>query len=232
LRNNIILRDLPKRKVQIDLWPFDIHGGFRGFQNVPDGLHYIAVSHEQSYPGCWAFVQGETLVKVFDYKSASFVEADDETKTDFQQLADSGAMNPVLIQYPELAVQQWYRLTSHITPGNFSPIQTFRAADLFRKTIPPNDLVASYQWAFLKVIVVHPENLDAQDKQDWVKWVQAVCSANSGFVYENRTFCHAFLDLLTLHLKLSPAAYKPETDSMKIRATEFSNQITMGVHMS
>jgi hypothetical protein len=231
LRNNIILRDLPKKMVQIDLWPFEIHGGFRGFQMVPSGLHYIAVLHDASYRGSWDFLQNEALVKVFDHHTSSLVGADDATQAAFRQMADRGAMSQVLIQYPELAVAQWHQLTSHITPENFSAIHTIKATDI-QLTTSRDDLIASYQWAFLKVVVVYPENLDVADMQDWVAWVQGVCSADSAFISKNISFCNAFMDLLPLHLNLLPAAYQPVVDSLKIGAMELSDKIKKIIQIS
>ncbi|MHA1684395.1 MAG: hypothetical protein ACTSUE_25890, partial [Promethearchaeota archaeon] len=39
----IILRDIPKKEVQLDLALYKIQGGFRGFALVPPGLHFVKV---------------------------------------------------------------------------------------------------------------------------------------------------------------------------------------------
>ena len=122
MKQNIILRNLPKEKIQIDIWPFKIQGGFRGFQQVPNGLHYIAVLFHNIYPGFWCFVEGATVVKAFNSEKSQFIDADNETTTTYQAQADSGAMNKDLIVFPKAAELQWHRLTSHISPKNYDQI--------------------------------------------------------------------------------------------------------------
>jgi len=222
---NIILRDLPKKKVQIDLWPFDIHGGFRGFQKVPKGLHYVTTLHQQKYVSFWMFMQSETQVKVFDYEAVSFVEADNETTATFQEMADSGAMNYALIAFPEVAVEQWHCLSRYITPENFERITTIRALDVYNQNNSYTDLLAAYQWAFLKIIVVYPEYLNAQDMNDWLEWVRVIYAADMKFVAKNVNFYNVFLDLLILHLKLLPDNYKTETAFIRNGAEQFGKKI-------
>ena len=221
---NIILRDLPKKKIQIDLWPFDIHGGFRGFQKVPKGLHYVAIPYQQEYVGFWTFMQSETLVKVFDYETVSFVEADHPTTATFRQMADSGIMNHSLIAFPEQAIPQWHYLSGYITPENFARVTAIKAPDVYHQHSYA-DFLAAYQWAFLKVIVVYPEHLNTQDVKDWLEWVQVIYAANLEFVSKNVKFYNVFLDLLILHLKLLPDNYKAETEVIRNGAKEFGRKI-------
>lgn len=221
---NIILRDMPKQKVQIDLWPFDIHGGFRGFQQVPKGLHYVATLHEQSYPSFWGFVQDETLVKVFDAETGSYHDADAETKATLQQMADSGAVNHRLIAFPQLAVPQWYRLTNYITPENFAQIPGIEALDIHLQH-SNEDILAAYQWAFLQVIVAYPEHLNAHHMKVWLEWVRIAGATTSEFIAAHVRFYNVFLELLNLHLELLPSNYRTETEFIRKGAEAFGEKL-------
>ena len=66
----IILRDIPKKLVQLDLLDFPIRGGFRGFAEVNPGPHYVSIKvNEEMHKGFWCWVKpGEVIVKMYDYE--------------------------------------------------------------------------------------------------------------------------------------------------------------------
>jgi len=124
----LILRDIPKELVQLDLLYFPIQGGFRGFSDVPIGPHYVSVKtyNGEMHKGFWCWVKpGETVVKVYDYEKNIFKDDEPENEAHFKELAKSGAMNRVLIPYTLnnlKDVSLWSQLTTHIREENFPPM--------------------------------------------------------------------------------------------------------------
>ncbi|MBE9199749.1 AAR2 pre-mRNA splicing protein [Nodularia sp. LEGE 06071] len=119
----IILRDLPKKKAQIDTDVYEIEGSFRGFKQVISGLHYVGVKVDQIYQGFWSYLEpNEVLVKVFNHTSQQFEDDEPETTAHYQKLALGGAMDHVLIPYEHDSGEIWEKLTNHIHPPVFSPI--------------------------------------------------------------------------------------------------------------
>ncbi|KKK42260.1 hypothetical protein LCGC14_0604110 [marine sediment metagenome] len=123
----IILRDIPKELVQIDLLQFPIKGGFRGFAEVSPGPHYISIKvNEEMHEGFWCWVNpGEAVIKVFDYEKKVFKNDESENEAHFKNLALSGAMNHILISVTKnnfQSVSLWKNLTKNISSQNFPPI--------------------------------------------------------------------------------------------------------------
>ncbi|MEA5605364.1 hypothetical protein [Nostoc sp. UHCC 0252] len=120
----IILRDLPKEKVQIDADIYEVEGGFRGFKNVIPGFHYVGVQVEQISQGFWCSLQpNEVLVKVFNHTLQQFEDDELETTTHYQKLALAGAMDQVLIPYDPDSGEIWEKLTNHINHQKFPQIR-------------------------------------------------------------------------------------------------------------
>lgn len=220
MKHNIILRNLPKEKIQIDIWPFEIQGGFRGFQQVPNGLHYIAVLFHNTYPGFWCFIEGATVVKAFNLEKSQFIDADNKTTIASQALADSGAMNKDLIVFPKASELQWYRLTSHISPKNYDQIINLTPSSI-STNINDKEVIAAYQMAFLKVIVCQPELLEPYKMQLWKEWIQAFYQANQTTIQNRITLFPIIIDLLILHQELMPKAYDSELVFIKKEAKNF-----------
>ncbi len=119
----IILRDIPKEKVQIDTDNYQIEGGFRGFQQVIPGLHYVSVEVDEISKGFWTYLEpNQVLVKVFNHASQQFEDDEPENTTHYQKLALGGAMSQVLIAYNHNSWEIWEKLTNYINPGVFSLI--------------------------------------------------------------------------------------------------------------
>ncbi len=122
----IILRDLPKELVQLDLLYFPIKGGFRGFSDVSPGPHYISIKIDnEMHEGFWCWVQpGEAIIKVFDYENNMFKDDEPDNEAHFKNLAKSKAMNRVLIPVTSLnfkSVSFWQKLTRNIKSYHFPP---------------------------------------------------------------------------------------------------------------
>lgn len=122
----IILRDIPKQLVQLDLLYFPIKGGFRGFSEVSPGPHYVSIEvNDKMHEGFWCWVNpGEVIIKVYDYDSDTFNDDEPENEAHFKNLATSRAMNHVLIPITLnniKSVSQWKKLTKDIRSDNFPP---------------------------------------------------------------------------------------------------------------
>ena len=122
----IILRDIPKQLVQLDLLYFPIRGGFRGFSEVIPGPHYVSVKiNDGMHEGFWCWVKpGEAILKVYDYENDIFKDDEPENELHFKKLATSGAMNHVLIPITlnnSKSVSLWKELTNHIREEDFPP---------------------------------------------------------------------------------------------------------------
>ena len=122
----IILRDIPKQLVQLDLLHFPIKGGFRGFSEVSVGPHYVSIEiDDEMHEGFWCWVNlGEAIIKVYDYEGKYFKDDEPENETHFKRLATSGAMNQLLIPAALNKFKlgsQWENLTKNIRSTNFPP---------------------------------------------------------------------------------------------------------------
>jgi hypothetical protein len=223
MKNNIILRDCPKQKVQIDLWAFDIGGGFRGFQNVANGIHYLSILFQEKYYGIWYFNENETIVKAFDWDKATFYDVEETDKTTFQEMADSGVMNDKLIIYPNIAAEQWEELSNYISIFHFQNSQ-FLPIDMNANT-DKNKILGSFQLAFLKVIVQQAEDLVVEDIENWEQWVKAIYGTELSII-ENQTdlFCKC-IDLLILQLELFPDIYRTRSDFVYDEAIDFIEKL-------
>lgn len=119
----VVLRDIPKEEVQIDLNSYTIHGGFRGFTMVPPGLHYVKVKSGKNYFGFWHFLKpSEVIVKVFDSGTNTFVDDTPESIENFKSLALGGNMGTALYQYQHESFGPWFGLVQSISENNFPPI--------------------------------------------------------------------------------------------------------------
>ncbi|MDX2098372.1 MAG: hypothetical protein SFW36_11400 [Leptolyngbyaceae cyanobacterium bins.59] len=115
MSNFILLRDIPKQTVQIDLWRYEVQGGFRGFQSVPSGIHYVEIQAGELQANFWVAVSGnEVVIRMFDYQQQQFINDTPESEAHYQELALSGAMGKALIAYPNAEWLAWWQLTRHI----------------------------------------------------------------------------------------------------------------------
>lgn len=123
---HIILRDIPKEQVQLDLLFYEIAGGFRGFAMVPPGVHYINVRRNGvMQAGFWCAVPDSgVVIRVFDHDTGSFKDDSPENVKTYTELARAGAMNksliPVLARSP-VDAEAWTSLTRHLAWQAFPP---------------------------------------------------------------------------------------------------------------
>jgi hypothetical protein len=136
----IILRDIPKEEIQLDITVYEIKGGFRGFSEVKPGIHYVSVKDDgQMVDGFWCKVRAnDAVIKRYDYQSKSFENYDVKEHFDYKDMAISGAMDHVLI--PVMSSNQnmaklWYDLTTYLK-HDFYPMKLNHEEPM----IPPTDL--------------------------------------------------------------------------------------------
>jgi hypothetical protein len=122
----IILRDIPKDAVQLDLSIYEIQGGFRGFALIPPGVHYVSVQLDgKMHEGFWCYLPPSgVVVQMYDYEQNMFTTDTPENEEYYRELAMSGAMNhaliPVMRRNAEMA-NLWGKLVSQISSDYFPP---------------------------------------------------------------------------------------------------------------
>lgn len=174
----IILRDIPKEEVKIDLARFSIQGGFRGISEVPTGPHYVSVRSAGNHHGFWCYVHpGQVIVKLFDSEQNEFTEDLPESAAHFTRLAKGGSMSHVLRPYPDQFFAPWFSLTKHLKEENFPPkiyesdmLLSSRFDSAFKGThgADPDNFMEEFQYAFLSWIV----SADTKDKNEraFLRW--------------------------------------------------------------
>lgn len=136
----IILRDIPKNNAQLDLSIYEIQGGFRGFAEVPPGVHYISVEHGgKMTEGFWCYVEPSgVVIKVYDYENETFYDDEPENIERYTQMALSGAMNKAFIPVMQRNAKmetEWLTLTLHVAKEHF-PLKLHEETPM----LPPVDL--------------------------------------------------------------------------------------------
>ena len=121
---HIILRDIPKEAIQLDLSIYEITGEFRGFSEVPPGIHYINIEVDGAMrKGFWCFVYpSSVVVKTYDYNDKEFKNDTPENEAEYSNMALSGVMNQALIpvmQESAESLNEWLELVSHIEKDHF-----------------------------------------------------------------------------------------------------------------
>jgi hypothetical protein len=175
----IVLRDIPKEEVRIDLYRRPIQGGFRGFRMVPPGLHYVSVKVRQHYIGFWCWVKpNQVLVRVFDLENG-FEEDAPDVAAHYVELAVGGAMDGALLPYAHQKFGPWFGLILHINMEDFPPtihdnevsrIGTTRFDTVLKDTHGgnPRSFLAEFQFAFVRWLV--SLDTDVEDEAAFVRW--------------------------------------------------------------
>jgi hypothetical protein len=84
----VVLKDIPKEEVEIDIFKYQISGGFRGFFLIPFGLHYVGIKFKNKFKGFWFYIKPYTaFVKQFNYETECFEDVNQETYNNFRHLA-------------------------------------------------------------------------------------------------------------------------------------------------
>jgi hypothetical protein len=93
----VVLRDIPKDVVQLDLTAFRVGGGFRGFANALEGYHHLKVRDGERWVFGEVWLERPGAAAVLRYDEGRLVADDPDEAARFAQLAGSGAMSAALI---------------------------------------------------------------------------------------------------------------------------------------
>jgi hypothetical protein len=201
----IILHNVPKSKAQIDLFTYPIQEGFRGFRDIPPGVHYVSVKTRNGYPSFWCYLKSnETISKVFNNISQEFEDDDPAETAYYQELASLGAMDAELIAYESERAATWLLLTNDIKYSHFpvtlhskqpnsiaatssaESLQAGRQSDHkseFAKVLFDTHggdavaFLAEFQFAFARWFVSELDCPDIEALNHWRYLVEAVCNA-------------------------------------------------------
>lgn len=89
----IILESIPPYQARIDLISTPIQDNFKGFREVPYGLHYINVKTQNNYPGFWCYVKSDqVVVKILMKRTQEFEDFDPVTIARYQRLLSHGLL--------------------------------------------------------------------------------------------------------------------------------------------
>jgi hypothetical protein len=93
----IIVRDIPKQIVQLDLTAFRVGGGFRGFANALEGYHHLKVRDGERWVFGEVWLERAGAAAVLRYDDGRLVADAPEEAGRFAHLAASGAMSAALV---------------------------------------------------------------------------------------------------------------------------------------
>lgn len=143
----ILLRNLPKSEVRMDLMQYRIEGTFRGFREVPStNPHYVSVKVGDAFTGFWCYGEaGDVLVKTFDQEGRAWRDETPKKAARYREMASDGGLDDFLMPYDQTTFTAWHALT-HKLP---------------RETFPPNLYPAPNE--------DHPEGLDDAELRKWVE---------------------------------------------------------------
>ncbi len=225
----IILRDMPKEEVRLDLNIYEVKGGFRGFADVPKGLHYISVKDGDEYKSFWSFsTENQAIVKRLDYETGKFTD-DIENEEHYSKLALSGAMNKALILYKSTQQQIWEQLIKHISVDSFPPklnhekeepmpepgAEDYAEQIMTRKSRfelafydsnkgNSNSFLSELEFSFLRFITDQNDN-EAFDR--WRHLILSLYNAGERCIEDNPNLFIDLIDILITQFKLLPKEY-------------------------
>ncbi len=188
--SHLILRDLPKQAIQLDLMLYDIQGGFRGFRDVPAGFHYVSIISKGTWTHFCAYLDPDTiLIKRFDTERRQFVDETPEQIAQYTELARQGSMNPSLKAYPVMQSAEWRSLTQYIktnVPLSFQAVSepklavfTQESQSRFKQsfTIAHNhkieSLLAEVQISFLAWLMSLKGDVNQEAQARWIHLLAA-----------------------------------------------------------
>lgn len=208
MNSAIVLRDIPKDSVKLDHFTFsNLEGGFRGFCQVPPGLHYISILSSNSHVGFWCFLKpNDALVKVFNYEENCFEDSDLDSEQKYKQLALSGSMGSSLKIYPTQYFPQWKALSCFIQEEHFppkihdlDPPSNSRFESAWKNTHKGSleSFMQEFQYSFLQwycSIQTNDQEVGAFER--WTFLLQSIYNAGEGNIKENPKLFMDIVDTL------------------------------------
>jgi hypothetical protein len=198
----ILLIDVPKKEVQFDVMTYPIEGGFRGFQNVLQGWHYLELNNGSTKLIGEFVVSNINEVLIFTPEENRLVSCQDANRA---QLAASGAMDKSLIDVGKASIFfPWFQATNLVTlprPPVEAKIQgaTSRARNFVASYPDERSALRAAQAAFSAVVCQDEGSVEA---------LQALWSAfaNAGSAVEdNPTFFSSLASTLAATLVVAPS---------------------------
>lgn len=208
MSNYIILRNIPKFEATIDMMRIPIQGGFRGFERLNRGIHYVSIENLLGkHTGFWYNFNGhidekEVIVKTYNDKTHCLEDDSEENRKHYTRLAISRAMKETLVRPPENRVFDWTYLVHFIKKINYFPelhlleksaiINSSTYFDELYNGIhggDDNKLMAEFQWAFMRYFVSTLSDIDTEALLRWQQIVQIMYNAseeqinNSGILF-------------------------------------------------
>ncbi|NEO82987.1 MAG: AAR2 pre-mRNA splicing protein [Spirulina sp. SIO3F2] len=218
----IVLRDIPKEQARLDNAVYPIQGGFRGFDCVPAGPHYVGVVDQGQQYGFWCYLDIlDVVVKVFDSTRKVFVDDQPESTERYASLAMSGAMGNALRSPHPQAFETWSKLTNHISEDDFPPTlypapgQTANRFVQAFSEVHGGDVdafLAEFQFAFASWYT-NPAN--SEPLKRWAHLLQSVYNAGERNMASNPELFAPLVDTMLTQFTL-------------IRDEEFSPQSAIG----
>lgn len=195
----IFVRDAPHGDTRLDLAHYRMPHGFRGFRQVPEGLHYLSVRGPQGECGSWCFVPASGMsAKLFNRESGNFEDEDSARAREFYDLARQGTLQNALLPYNRSDLPTWKKLTHRVADLHF-PLEELEeeppepATDgggkskkrkkaaresfegLFGRIFNHDEerLLATLQFAFARSMV----DADSRAYAQWERLVHTLCTA-------------------------------------------------------
>jgi hypothetical protein len=159
----LLLRDIPKEQVQLDVLAFNVEGGFRGFQNLLAGYHRVAVKDGDK---SWSAEVVVDDVTILGFDNGLRAAPDEE----FAGLARSGAMAPKLIDpnaQHAAVLAAWSIATRRLRgPWREVTIPSLEGASRIRAFLTPGEEAASagLQASFAALVDGAPDALTRLQK--------------------------------------------------------------------
>lgn len=214
----IILRDIPKDVVQIDLMLYQVKGGFRGFCDLPPGLHYIALPGDGRWPSCWCYVQSdEVAVRLFLRDSQQFVKDASEEATSYRQLANNGVMDSALQPYAVDQQEVWRSLTQYITAPNATllnpsklvegTVERSRFEQVFLDHHKGNveAFLGDFQFAFINWLMVLNHTPNGTTPQRWPQLLNALYNAGDRQISQNSHLFNVLVSVILAQFAQLPS---------------------------
>lgn len=194
----VVLKDIPKEEIRIDIFKYQISGGFRGFFLIPFGLHYLSIKFRNKFKGFWFYIKPYTaIVKIFNYETEEFEEVDQETFNTFRHLALSGQMGAALINYPVGEWVKWNKLVSKINEHYFSLknleqnqfyTQNTREIIELSKKNDYSDFFADLQFSFITWIVDDANTFNKKNFEFWQNLIEKILNSEKELIIKNYIF--------------------------------------------
>jgi hypothetical protein len=159
----ILLQDIPKETARLDVVAYPVEGGFRGFQNVLTGWHYLEVRSGEERLAGEVLLERESEVAVLTPEDKKLVRVSNPEK---EELAASGAMDRALINVlaPAKIPLAWFQATGLVKlprPTSPPPITgpAKRALNFLAAFPDDNSALGAAQSYFANVVSEEPDAL-------------------------------------------------------------------------